>query len=235
MSNFQELQAQKKEWTLASDETLFEKLKFLEDNVVASTHLVHNSINELNKAYQAADITLNNSINAYNQLSFNKFVENVVEGQDSDLTFGGSMTNEGHRLAEAGMDQTTVMSEMRSEDDKLTEALSIALNEVNLAKEDKKDAKAAQDEDGMVDGVVLEGSTMPVQIDSSKFKNANIQKRNYLGTSKVIKLPYIIGREEYKKHPFAGLVYRGEDELEQLDLYEEEMQQLLNDKKFEEE
>ena len=235
MSNFQELQAQKKEWTLASDETLFEKLKFLEDNVVASTHLVHNSINELNKAYQAADITLNNSINAYNQLSFNKFVENVVEGQDSDLTFGGSMTNEGHRLAEAGMDQTTVMSEMRSEDDKLMEALSIALNEVNLAKEDKKDAKAAQDEDGMVDGVVLEGSTMPVQIDSSKFKNANIQKRNYLGTSKVIKLPYIIGREEYKKHPFAGLVYRGEDELEQLDLYEEEMQQLLNDKKFEEE
>lgn len=66
MSNFQELQAQKKEWTLASDETLFEKLKFLEDNVVASTHLVHNSINELQKAYSAADITLNNSINAYN-------------------------------------------------------------------------------------------------------------------------------------------------------------------------
>jgi hypothetical protein len=102
-----------------------------------------------------------------------------------------------------------------------------------MAKEDKKDAKAAQDEDGMVDGVVLEGSTMPVQIDSSKLKSANLQKRNYLGTSKVIKLPYIIGREEYKKHPFAGLVYRGEDELEQLDLYEEEMQQLLNDKKAE--
>lgn len=157
-----------------------------------------------------------------------------MEGQDSDLTFGGNMTNEG-RMAETHMDQTTVMSDARGEDDKLTEALEIALNEVNMAREDKKDAKAAQDEEGMVEGVVLEGSTMPVQIDSSKFKNANIQKKNYLGTSKVIKLPYIIGRDEYKKHPFAGLVYRGEDELEQLDLYEEEMQQLLNDKKFEEE
>ena len=67
MSNFQELQAQKKEWNLASDETLFEKLKYLEDNVIASTHLVHNSINELQKAFNAADTTLNNSINAYKQ------------------------------------------------------------------------------------------------------------------------------------------------------------------------
>ena len=62
-------------------------------------------------------------------------------------------------------DQTTVLNDARGEDEKLTEALDIALNEVNLAKEDKKDAKAAQDEDGMVDGVVLEGSTQPVQID----------------------------------------------------------------------
>ena len=46
-----------------------------------------------------------------------------------------------------------------------------------------------------------------------------IQQKNYLGTSKVIKLPYIIGREEYKKHPYAGVIYKGEDELEQLDLY----------------
>jgi len=27
-------------------------------------------------------------------------------------------------------------------------------------------------------------------------------------------LPYIIGRAEYKKHPYAGVVYKGEDELE---------------------
>jgi hypothetical protein len=66
MSNFQELQAEKKEWNLASDEKLFEKLKFLEDNVVASTHLVHNSIGELNKAIGNANTTLNNSINAFN-------------------------------------------------------------------------------------------------------------------------------------------------------------------------
>lgn len=32
----------------------------------------------------------------------------------------------------------------------------------------------------------------------------------FLGTSKVIKLPYIIGSDEYRKHPFAGTVYLGE-------------------------
>ena len=77
------------------------------------------------------------------------------------------------KSTENGMDQTTILSDIRGEDDKLTEALEIALNEVNMAKEDKKDAKAAQDDDG-VDGVVLEGSVQPVQIDSNKFKNANI-------------------------------------------------------------
>lgn len=67
---------------MASDEKLFEKLKYLEDNVVASTHLVHNSINELSRAYSASSTTLNNTINAFNLMRFNKFVENVVEESD---------------------------------------------------------------------------------------------------------------------------------------------------------
>ena len=54
-------------------------MKYLEVNVVASTHLVHNSINELNKAYNAASTTMNNCINVFNLMSFNKFIENVVE------------------------------------------------------------------------------------------------------------------------------------------------------------
>jgi hypothetical protein len=69
---------------LASDEKLYEKLKHLEDNVVASSHLVHNSMTELNKALNAASTTLSNSINAFNQLNFNKFVENVVEELDEE-------------------------------------------------------------------------------------------------------------------------------------------------------
>ena len=59
--------------------------------------------------------------------------------------------------------------------------------------------------------------------------------KNYLGTSRLIKLPYIIGREEYKRHPYAGLLYKGEDELEQLDLYQEEMEKLKEDQRREEE
>lgn len=77
MSNFQELQAEKQTWNLASDEKLFEKLKFMQENVVGSAHLIHNSMNELNRAINAAQTTLSNSINAFNALNFNKFLENV--------------------------------------------------------------------------------------------------------------------------------------------------------------
>ena len=50
-----------------------------------------------------------------------------------------------------------------------------------------------------------------------------------------MKLPYIIGRDEYRRHPYAGVVFKGEDELEQLDLYQEEMEKLREDQKREEE
>ena len=56
----------------------------------------------------------------------------------------------------------------------------------------------------------------------------------YLGTSKVIKLPFIIGTTEYKKHPFAGVVYLGEaDADEQVDLHQEEVEALAEDAKYE--
>jgi hypothetical protein len=55
---------------------------------VASTHLVYNSVNELDKAFNTASTTLNNSINAFNQLNFNKFIENAVEELDErDIIF----------------------------------------------------------------------------------------------------------------------------------------------------
>ena len=104
---------------MGSDEKLFEKLKYLEDNVVASTHLVHNSLNELNRAYNAANTTLGNSINAFNQLSFNKFVENVVEEHDDKSILFGGATPEG----EESMSNTSLLDDMKGENEKLAEAL----------------------------------------------------------------------------------------------------------------
>ena len=71
------MQANKLNWKLSHDEALFEKINYLQDNVVASSHLVHNSIEEMNRAISAADTTLNNAINAFGQLNFTKFLENV--------------------------------------------------------------------------------------------------------------------------------------------------------------
>jgi hypothetical protein len=52
-------------------------MKFMQENVVGTAHLIHNSMNDLTRAINAAQTTLYNSINAFNALSFNKFVKNV--------------------------------------------------------------------------------------------------------------------------------------------------------------
>ena len=87
----------------------------------------------------------------------------------------------------------------------------IALNEITQAQEDRREAKAQQDDEGMGDGqIVLPGSSVPIQIDTSMIKQkTKILQKNYLGTSKVIKLPYIIGSDEYNRHPYAGVIYKG--------------------------
>lgn len=49
----------------------------MQDNVLASSHLITASMDELNRAISAAGTTLNNAINAFNQLNYSKFMENV--------------------------------------------------------------------------------------------------------------------------------------------------------------
>ncbi len=79
MSTFAELQAEKGNWNLASDDKLFEKLHYMQENVVGSAHLIHSSVGELDRAINAAHTTLYNSINAFNALTFNKFLEMAVD------------------------------------------------------------------------------------------------------------------------------------------------------------
>lgn len=217
MANFQELQAEKKTWNLANDETFFEKLKQLSDNVMASTSLVHNSINEAQKGVNAAQINLNNTINAFNNLSFSKFVENVVEEQEEDL-YGGGPRNMADNLGL--MDQTTMMGDVRPEDEKLAEALQIALEEINQAKEEKREAMA-QDDEGMMDAELTKSQAKEKKKEKKEKEKAKL--KDYLGVSKVIKLPFIIGTDEYKKHPFAGVVFIGDQEDEQVDLHNQEV------------
>lgn len=64
------------------DESLSEKMHFLQDNVVASSHLITSSMDELDRAISAAGTTMSNAINAFNQLNYTKFMENKVEDFD---------------------------------------------------------------------------------------------------------------------------------------------------------
>lgn len=76
-----------------------------------------------------------------------------------------------------------------------------------------------------------EGTPVPKKPkDKEKLKKL----QEMLGISKVIKLPFVIGTEEYKKHPYAGVVYLGEaDAEEQEELYKEEQERLEEDAKYE--
>jgi hypothetical protein len=97
---------------------------------------------------------------------------------------------------------TSMFGDMRSEDEKLTQALEMAFNEISKEKneegdeEEKKANKTAQDKGG----------------------------KKPLGTHAMIKLPYVIGTKEFDEHPYAGLVFLGIKGLEQDDLHKNEMQ-----------
>lgn len=80
-----------------------------------------------------------------------------------------------------------MFGDMRGEEEKLTEALDIALNVISKEKQDGKDE---------------EGTIADTQ-------NKEVRKKGYLGTHAMIKLPYVIGTKEYDKHLYAGMVYLG--------------------------
>ena len=50
--------------------------------MLASSHLITSSMDELNRAISAAGTTMSNAINAFNQLNYTKFMENRVEDFD---------------------------------------------------------------------------------------------------------------------------------------------------------
>lgn len=57
-------------------------MNYMQDNVLASSHLITGSVMELNRAISAAGTTMSNAINAFNQLNYTKFMENRVEDFD---------------------------------------------------------------------------------------------------------------------------------------------------------
>ena len=83
--------------------------------------------------------------------------------------------------------------------------------EIEKMKEEKKAQEEEDKEDDIdADIVLIEGTGDNFTVDESKIKKKD---KNYTGTSKVIKLPYVIGSYEFNKHPYAGIIYMGEDTL----------------------
>lgn len=87
-----------------------------------------------------------------------------------------------------------IFGDMKTEDEKLAFALELAFNEISKDKSEQDDA---------------EKGTIP----DSEAKPKN-KKKVFLGTNNLIKLPYVIGTPEYYKHPYAGIVYMGNLDLE---------------------
>ena len=92
-------------------------------------------------------------------------------------------------------------SDMLSEREKITFALELAIAEITKK---KKKQEAGEDEE-------------EVDQDEKELAKKRV-KAGYLGVNSSIKLPFVIGTQEYEGHPFAGIVNVG-SEFEQLDHY----------------
>ena len=57
--------------------------------------------------------------------------------------------------------------------------------------------------------------------EEAKTPSSKGNKKAILGTTSMIKLPYVIGTPEFAKHPYAGIIYLGNlgEDLEQTELH----------------
>ena len=108
----------------------------MQENVVGTAHLIHNSMNELTRAIHCAHTTLYNSINAFNALNFNKFLENVGTLLIAFYFLQVIEEKSPQQQQESGEDQGLMFGgDMRTEDEKLSFALEMAFNEISKDKE----------------------------------------------------------------------------------------------------
>jgi hypothetical protein len=95
-----------------------------------------------------------------------------------------------------------MFGDLRGEDEKFTQALEMAFNEISKDKSEGVDEETA----------------------AANTQTKEMRKKGYLGTHAMIKLPYVIGTPEFSKHPYAGLVFLGMENLEQDELHNDEIQ-----------
>lgn len=112
------------------------------------------------------------------------------------------------------MNETSFATDMLTEKDKITFAMDLAIAEVTRRRKGKQD-----DADADLDGTQAD-------IDLQK----KVKKKGFLGVAASIKLPFVIGQPEYYSHDYAGLVFVGNEELDQLDHHKEEMAMKDEDK-----
>ena len=112
-----------------------------------------------------------------------------------------------------------------TEDDKLRYALELAVHQVTAktrnADEGEKNLDETQD-------------TIVSKKDKKKEKEVKDVPKRFLGTNRLMKLPFVIGTKEYNDHPYAGLVFLGMG-TEQLEHYKEEQEEYRLDKMKEQE
>jgi len=125
-------------------------MKYLEDNVVASSTLIHTSMLELERATSAASTTLSNAVNAFNQLNYTKFLENVVE----DLQEAEKRQQIQRDMNESQMEMSMLGDiDASTEDDKLRYALELAVHQVTAKTRNAEGG--AEDLDSTKDSIAI--------------------------------------------------------------------------------
>ena len=175
--NFSELKSNINNWNNDTEDSLIRKLKLFADSYTAQTNDLAKNISCLRKELSKIEINYHNSMNTLKNISIKKFVEHSVNQDAIENKQKSTVYNQDTNPYLSKEEQD---NNLRS---KFQNAISNTIQNLNI-----KDLIDKEIDD-------------TVSVSSSKYFGASISKSNNKG----VKLPYIIGQENFFKHPYLGL------------------------------
>ena len=194
MSNFSELRKKINNWDLEAEEMLIQKIRTFTDSYIDEFNLFSKNMDSLNMQLESAEIENYKTINQLKILSTKRFVEEIVEEpKDSDPEVQNNNNEE---------QKSQIIITDVEENKKVIDISMQSLQEIQSKKEKNKEK---------VEDTVSE----TVSVVSSKLNIDN-------NLAKSVRLPFIIGTEDFAKDKTLGLTLFAIEEEEKGDNKKEE-------------
>lgn len=172
---------------------MFEKIKNVEFNILQLQSEVHNQLDDMSKSLNEASVDFNNSLNQFNSLKYQKFVENTIDKNERPHLLEKKREiqrfHEEQRKMYGGADSDSDEEEDDSESsesvtkEQYTESIKVAFDALKIST-----------------NAIADDLASLADIDEQDEMNAPKMNR------KGLKLPCIYGTKSYNDSPYFGMV-----------------------------